>query len=156
MRRKDREVLDERKIDEIICKSKVCRIGFNDNGKVYIVPMNFGFRSENGRRVFYFHSAKEGRKVDLVKKRPEVGFELDTSFVLKGGEKACEYTASFQSVIGNGIIEIVDDEKEKEEALLELMFSLTGKREWDFDEKTKNAVAIFKLTVCDISCKEHE
>ncbi len=118
--------------------------------------MNFGFRNENGRRIFYFHSAKEGRKVDLVKKRPEVGFELDTSFVLKGGEKACEYTASFQSVIGNGIIEIVDDEKEKEEALLELMFSLTGKREWDFDEKTENAVAIFKLTVCDISCKEHE
>jgi len=29
---------------------------------VYIVPLNFGFKSENGRRTFYFHGAKEGKR----------------------------------------------------------------------------------------------
>lgn len=77
MRRKDREVKDDIKIDEIIRKSKVCRIGFNDNGEVYIVPMNFGYVHENNRRIFYFHSAKSGRKMDLIKANPKVGFEID-------------------------------------------------------------------------------
>lgn len=43
MRRKDREVTDEAKIDEIISRCNCCRIGFNDSGEVYIVPLNFGF-----------------------------------------------------------------------------------------------------------------
>ncbi len=156
MRRKDREISDEKKIDEIILESRICRLGFNDNGEVYIVPMNFGFKNECGRRTFYFHSAREGRKVDLVKTKPNVCFELDTAFVLKEGVSACEYTASYRSVMGKGIIEMVEDETEKEEALIEIMHTLTGKREWLFDERIKKKVAIFKLTVESISCKEHE
>ena len=43
MRRKDREVLDETKIDEFIRNCDCCRIGFYDkeNDEVYIVPLNF-------------------------------------------------------------------------------------------------------------------
>ena len=43
MRRKDREVTDEARIDEIISRCTCCRIGFNDSGEVYIVPLNFGY-----------------------------------------------------------------------------------------------------------------
>ena len=45
MRRKDREITDEAKIDEIISRCNCCRIGFNDSGEVYIVPLNFGYVS---------------------------------------------------------------------------------------------------------------
>ncbi len=31
MRRKEREVIDDTKIDEIIKNSRICRVGFNDN-----------------------------------------------------------------------------------------------------------------------------
>ena len=58
MRRKDREVTDSAKIDEIISSCDVCRLGFNDNGRVYIVPLSFGFENDGGRRIFYFHSAR--------------------------------------------------------------------------------------------------
>ena len=75
MRRKDREITDEAKIDEIISRCNCCRIGFNDSGEVYIVPLNFGYVKQDGRRTFYFHSAKDGRKIDLVKEGYEVGFE---------------------------------------------------------------------------------
>ena len=45
MRRKDREVLEEVKIDEFIRNCDCCRIGFYDkeNDEVYIVPLNFGY-----------------------------------------------------------------------------------------------------------------
>ena len=66
MRRKDREVTDAGKIREAIEASHCCRLGFYDEGEVYIVPMNFGYTEEEEKRIFYFHSAKEGRKVDLI------------------------------------------------------------------------------------------
>ena len=54
MRRKDREVTDEARIDEIISRCNCCRIGFNDSGEVYIVPLNFGYVKQDGRRTFSF------------------------------------------------------------------------------------------------------
>ena len=50
--------------------------------RVYIVPLNFGYAEENGKRVFYFHSAKSGRKLDLIAGTPSVGFELDVNLSL--------------------------------------------------------------------------
>lgn len=155
MRREDREVTDDKKINEIIQKSKVCRVGFHDNGEVYIVPLNFGFVAENGKRTFYFHSAKEGRKVDLVKQNPKVGFELDTDFELWEAESACDFSAGYQSVIGTGMISMVEEFEAKKAVLIEIMTSITGKRTWEFNEKMIDAVAIFSLEVADISCKEH-
>ena len=59
MRRKDREVIDENKIDEIIRMADCCRIGFYDKeeDEVYIVPLNFGYSNTKLKKVFYFHGA---------------------------------------------------------------------------------------------------
>ena len=72
MRRKEREVIDDVQIDGIIRKCKICRVGFYDNGEVYIVPLNFGFVHSGNKRIFYFHGAKEGRKFELIRHKPEV------------------------------------------------------------------------------------
>ncbi len=63
MRRKDREIIENSKIKEIISNCDCCRLGLNDNGKIYIVPLNFGFIEENGKYTFYFHGAKEGNLI---------------------------------------------------------------------------------------------
>ena len=87
MRRKDREVTDSQKIREIILSCRCCRLGFYDNGEVYIVPLDFGYYENNGRRVFYFHGAKEGRKYRLTEKSPTVGFERIPINSWCGGKK---------------------------------------------------------------------
>lgn len=155
MRRKEREITDDIKINEIIQKCKICRVGFNDNGEVYIVPVNFGFVDDNGKRIFYFHGARKGRKVDLIKQNPRVGFELDTGFELWEGKYACDFSAGYQSVIGTGTISIVEEFEDKKAALIEIMSTITDNREWQFDKKMVEAVAVFKLEVADISCKEN-
>ena len=159
MRRKDREVTERQAIIKIIESCQCCRIGFQDDGEVYIVPLNFGFEYDEERYVLYFHGAKEGRKIDLIAKNPFVGFEMDTNheiYAKDNNEIACAYTARFQSVIGTGKVSMVCDADEKKHGLLLLMEHTTQKCEWSFDEKMLNAVAVFKLEVEKLSCKVHE
>ena len=157
MRRKDREVLDEVKIDKFIRNCDCCRIGFYDkeNNEVYIVPLNFGYSHVDNKRVFYFHGAKEGRKIDLILKTKKVSFEMDSNHELIVGKMACNYSERYQSVMGTGLISFVEDKDEKIAALNEIMFQSTGKKDWDFPEPMLNGVAVFMIEVISLSCKEH-
>ncbi len=155
MRRKDREITDNKRIDEIISKCRICRLGFNDNGKVYIVPLNFGFEEKDGKRIFYFHGAKEGRKIELIKTSPYAGFEMDTDYELITGNTACNYSAAYQSIIGNGSVSFVESIADKTQALNLLMYADTGKKNWSFPSEALENVCVFRLEVEEISCKEH-
>ena len=156
MRRKDREVLEEVKIDEFIRACDCCRIGFYDkeNDEVYIVPLNFGYSNIDNKRILYFHGAKEGRKIDLISKSIKVTFQMDTNHELIVGKMACNYSERYQSVMGIGIISFVEDKEEKTMALNEIMFQSTGEKDWEFPEPMLNGVAVFKIEVTSISAKE--
>ena len=156
MRRKDREVTDPKRIADVISRCSCCRIGFYDDGEVCIVPLNFGYEIKDDTYILYFHGAKEGRKIDLIQKNPYVGFEMDTDYALNEADIACGYSACFQSIIGNGIVSIVSELEEKNRELSLLMEHNTGKQEWNFDEKMFNVVAVFKLVISKMSCKEHQ
>ncbi len=155
MRRKDREITDNEKIKKIILSCHCCRLGFCDNGKVYIVPLNFGYLETQNKRTFYFHGAKEGRKLDLIIKNGYAGFELDTNYQIHEAETACNFSARFQSVIGNGTVSVIEDIGEKKEALQHIMKHNSGKDDWNFNEIMLNSVCVFKLDVEEITCKEH-
>jgi len=155
MRRKDREITDEEKIAQIISSCECIRLGFNDDGQVYIVPLNYGYSIKDGVYVFYFHGAKEGRKIDLIRKNPYVGFEMDTNVKIKEADTACNHSARFQSITGNGYMSIVKDFEEKESALLSIMKQNTGKEEWYLPEAEINSVCVFKMVTEQLSCKEH-
>lgn len=155
MRRKDREILNREYIDQIIQSCDCCRLGFQDKGSIYIVPLNFSYCRENGRPVFYFHSAKDGRKITLIKENSKVGFELDTNHQIKTGKHACEFSFGFQSVIGEGQASIVHDFAEKEAALRGIMQQYSGKSEWDFSSIAIDRVVVLKLLVENMSCKEN-
>lgn len=156
MRRKDREITDHKKIEEIIRDCHCCRLGFNgDDGAVYIVPLSFGYVCEDETDRLYFHSAKEGRKLDLIRKNSRVGFELDTNYQLNEAEIACGYSARFQSVIGTGTVRILTEPEEKRRGLQALMDHTAGPRAWEFSEEMLEAVCVFELTVESMACKEH-
>lgn len=149
---------DRQRIREIVESCQCCRLGFCDEGKPYIVPMNFGYEEKEGRYVFYFHSAGEGRKIELIEKTGYAGFEMDTNpkiYVNGTGENACSYTARFQSVIGGGRISFVKERAEKISALRAIMRHNTGREDWEFEEKMLEAVCVFRLEAEELSCKEH-
>ncbi|MFI3142491.1 MAG: pyridoxamine 5'-phosphate oxidase family protein [Clostridia bacterium] len=155
MRRSDREVTGAIKIDEIINSCYCCRLGFVEDGVAYIVPLNFGFEIEDGKRVFYFHGALNGRKNDLMKQNPKVGFELDTKHRLIKDDLAENYTSKYQSVIGTGTIEIIENFEGKANGLAKIMKKYSGHGDWEIPEGEIKNTFIFKMVVDSLSCKEN-
>ena len=155
MRRQDRAVTDPEKIQAVIDDCEVCRLGFQDGRGVYVVPVNFGHAVENGRHIFYFDGAQEGRKLDLVRRNGRAGFELDTGYRLQGAGEACGYTAAFQSVIGEGPIRVVETAEEKRRGLAAIMRQATCRGDWTFPDAAVDAVCVLRLDAEELSCKEH-
>ena len=98
MRRSEREITDKSTIEEFIQKEQIIRIAFYDEGDIYIVPVNYGFRKEVDSYAFFFHGAKAGRKYELAKASPKVGFEIDGRYELLEAEIACDFSAKFQTL----------------------------------------------------------
>ena len=156
MRRRDREVTAPEKIRQIMDACPSCRLGLVDDGIPYVVPMNFGLTEEQGRYTLYFHSAREGRKIDVLRKTPRVAFEMDTNYQLNEGIRACDWSARFQCVMGSGTVRFLETPEEKRYALEQIMAHSAGRGEWTFSEEACQAVCIFCLDVESLSCKEHE
>jgi nitroimidazol reductase NimA-like FMN-containing flavoprotein (pyridoxamine 5'-phosphate oxidase superfamily) len=148
MRRNDREIKDRKDIDGIIKRCRVCRLAMCEDGQPYIVPLNFGYDG----RFLYFHAAPEGRKIDIIKRNNCVCFEFDILHDIVTAQQPCDWGAKYESVIGSGRAEIVDDLKTKKEAL-EWIMRQYGSGTWDFPEKILKKTLIFRVSILEISGK---
>jgi hypothetical protein len=158
MRRKDREITEIDKLLEIIKKCKVCRLGLSDNGLPYIVPLNFGWNYDNNRLTLYFHSAIEGRKLDIIKSNNRVCFEIDTDHKLYvEGEDACKHGYLYTSVIGFGCIEFINNPEEKSCGLNMVMKHQTDKdTEYQYSAESLARVCVYKMIVDNFSGKARQ
>ena len=155
IRRKDREITDNKIIEELISKQNIIRIGFYDkkNEEVYVAPVNYGYIIDKEQYIFYIHGGKGGRKYELSKDEPNVGFEIDGNYKLIEGKDACNFSAKYQSVIGNGKIKIIDDLEEKKKGLDIIMHHATGKSGFEYKQRMVENVAIYSLTAEKLTCK---
>lgn len=150
MRRKEKEIKDFNEIEEILKRAHVCRLGLCNNNVPYIVPMNFGYKDN----TLYFHSAKEGKKINMIKENPTICFEIDIDNELVKGENACNWSMKFKSVIGIGEAQIIDDNKLKKDALDIIMQQYDDSKIFEYNDKAVEAVAIIKVKINEISGKK--
>jgi hypothetical protein len=157
VRRKDRQVEDPSEIMQILQKADVCRIAMCDNNVPYIVTMNFGFgrsaSGKNGIASLYFHSAGEGKKIDILKKNNHVCFQADIEHEVFLHNISCGCSMKYKSVVGMGRIRFVDDLPEKLEALQAIMAHYTQSSEHVFKEEMVRRTTILRLDVEEISGK---
>ena len=154
MRRTDREITDLNKIIEIIKNNQCCRLGFIDQESVYIVPLNYGYLYNN-KHIFYFHGAKVVKKINLIKQNNHIGFEIDNNHQRVEGKTPCQYSMKYQSIIGKGHIELIEDNEEKKLGL-QLIMKNVAHQDVTFSNQMISNVAIMKLIVDTLSCKEHQ
>lgn len=155
MRRKDREVKEKDEILGIIQRCLICRLGLVDtDGKPYIVPLNFGYLDDE-QLTFFFHSAKSGRKIEVLRENPFVAFEMDCDHRVISAETACGHSFDYQSVMGLGKVEFVAEPDEKLKGLQAIMRHTAGLQEAEFTERDLDRVLVLKLTVTEISAKRH-
>lgn len=153
MRRKDREITDLDRIQDIIASCDVCRLALHDEEYPYIVPLNFGFERQGDAFVLYFHCARVGKKLDLLRKNNRVSFEMDTARKLIDGPEACDYTMEFESVIGTGTAELVQGEDKLHGLRLLMKQYVPDDREWTFGEKMVQAVEVIRLVCQNVTGK---
>ncbi len=152
MRRKDREITGLAEIMEILSRCQVCRLGMCQKGMPYVVPLNFGVEREGERLVLYFHGAREGKKLDIIRENPQVCVEFDGEHRLLEGETACAHSFAYESVIGFGKAEILESHEEKAQGLAAILRSLTGK-EFTFTPEQTQSVAVLRVALEEVAGK---
>ena len=152
MRRKDREITGLAEIMEILSRCQVCRSGMCQKGMPYVVPLNFGVEREGERLVLYFHGAREGKKLDIIRENPQVCVEFDGEHRLLEGETACAHSFAYESVIGFGKAEILESHEEKAQGLAAILRSLTGK-EFTFTPEQTQSVAVLRMALEEVAGK---
>jgi len=143
MRRKDKEIEDKELIESILKRAIVCRIALSENNIPYIVPLNFGYKNN----FLYFHSAKEGRKIGMIRKNNNVCFEIDIDTKLLNAEKPCKWSMKYYSLIGFGKAFLVENSEEKREGLDIIAEHYSGKSSFEYPEELVNKVTIIKVQI---------
>ncbi|MHB8097310.1 MAG: pyridoxamine 5'-phosphate oxidase family protein [Erysipelotrichaceae bacterium] len=112
-----------------------------DDDYPYAVPLSFVYSNDK----IYFHSAKQGHKVDAIRKHPKVSFTVidEDTIVSK------EYTSYFRSVIAFGKTRIVEGD-EKLSALQVLVEKYSGDQPLELKQKEISGCTQAILVAIDI------
>ncbi len=149
MRRKEKEIADINEIEKIIEKAIYCRIGLVDNDEPYVVPVCFGYE----RNALYFHSALEGRKVELIKKNNKICFEIDTDVELVKAAEPCNWAMRYRSVIGVGKAHILESDEEKSHGL-RVIVRQYSEDDSAFPKETLDKVIVVRVDIESITGKK--
>lgn len=150
MRRVDKEITDIHVMEEILNKADVIRIAMVDGDEPYIVAMNHVYLDG----CIYMHSAKEGRKIDVLKRNSRVAFEVDTDVEIVLREEACSCTTKYRSVVGIGNSVLIDDAKVKKTVLDEIMKKHTTRVAFEYPEKVFERTLIIKIDIDSMTGKK--
>ena len=114
MRRNDKKIESECDIIEILQRGEICFLSMVDDGKPYVVPLNYGYADG----ALFFHSAPEGRKIDVLKGDPQVCFTVarQRGEVQRHAEGSVCHVDS-DSVICCGRARTVEDLRERQSVL---------------------------------------
>lgn len=132
-------------IKAIILKATYCTLGMTDRkGNPYVVPMNFGLHEQ----TIYFHSALNGKKIDILKQNSRVciNFVTDTQIRFQNEQVACSYSMKYRSVLCYGNVEWIGDPARKTEALDFIMNQYSDKK-FTYHEPSIREVNCWKVFI---------
>ena len=149
MRRHDHEITDRSEMESLLNEATVCRLGCDDDGRPYIVPLSFGYREG----VIYLHSAHEGRKISVLEKNPECCVEVDECHEVVRGKNACSWGMHYRSVICKGRAHFVTDSEEKRDGL-NCILNHYGAESYHFSEKELESVCVIRIDITEMTGKK--
>ncbi|MFZ5642963.1 MAG: pyridoxamine 5'-phosphate oxidase family protein [Bacillota bacterium] len=144
MRRKN-QLLSQEETIEILqtCSTGVLGV-IGDDNYPYTVPLNYVFKDDK----LFFHCAKEGHKIDSIKKNDKVTFCV----IEKDEVVPKAFATKFRSVVVFGKARILTDDSERRYAL----DSLIEKYSPDYPEEGKREIENDWNAVCVVEVKiEH-
>lgn len=150
MRRSEKAIHDPAAIEAILQAATVCHLGLSDAAEPYVVPVSFGFRDG----ALYFHSAPEGRKVEILRRHPRVCFQVEVGCKVVPAAEPCGWGAHFRSVIGYGWAEFLEDPEAKRQGLATIMAHYAGSGQtFAFPDRALERTAVVRVKVESLSGK---
>ena len=148
MRRKDREINTPEFYDLVFSRAETMSVAFRDDPYPYCQTFNIA-RTGN---YIYIHSAREGRKLDLIRRDPRVAFCLASGVRIDRDA----FTTYYNSLCGEGRATIVEDEAEKMAALDAIGEKYAAKCPRPSTPAQANRVAVIKIEIAALSGKKCE
>ena len=149
MRRSDKAVTEQTAIEKILRSGTTCQLAFSAEPVPYQVTLNYGYHDGN----LYFHAAREGRKIDLIKENGQAAFTVALDLGLIKGENACDWSVRFQSVVGHGPISLFESSEAKRQAL-DLFMAHYSDDAFSYPDKMIQETAVFKLEISAMTVKQ--
>ena len=113
-----------------------------------MVPLCFGYE----RGALYFHSAREGRKLEILKKIPRVCFEMEIDWeVVRSGDHC---NMRYRSVIGFGKATLLEDSEDKCNSL-DLIMRHYHQEPFAYPEEPLKRTAIIKVEIEEMTGKAY-
>ncbi|MDF1575128.1 MAG: pyridoxamine 5'-phosphate oxidase family protein [Bacteroidales bacterium] len=150
MRRAQQEITDKSVLEEILGKAMICRLAMIDGDRPYILPFNYGYRDG----CIFIHSAPGGKKIDLLARDNRVCFEVEDAVEISKGERACDWSTRYRSIVGYGTVEILSDQQGKQEGLEAIMAQHGAPDLIEFKQKNLDRMVILKVTITSKSGKQ--
>jgi nitroimidazol reductase NimA-like FMN-containing flavoprotein (pyridoxamine 5'-phosphate oxidase superfamily) len=107
LRRVDRKIEDEKALRRLLAHQQYMTLSMADGGEPYAVPL--GYVYDEAVDIIYFHCAKEGKKMQFLKKNPRVWCVVTLDEGVQEG--AC--VNLYASAMFSGRVEWVTDAEEK-------------------------------------------
>ena len=109
MRRREKEITDRAELRRILGQARMCRLALSDGDRPYLVPLTYALDGDD----LVLHSARAGRKIDILRKNPAVCFEVEEGVEIAPAGTACGFGMHFRTVLGFGEVEFVEDHAER-------------------------------------------
>ena len=122
----------------------------------YLVPLNFGAELAEEKLVLYFHCAREGTKLSLLRHCPAVSFSASNLLrVFNKGTAPCGYTTDYESVCGSGRACVLAGEAERLHGLRVLMahYAPGPFPDGSFDARALSLTEVVRIEAEEWTCK---
>jgi len=152
MKKKEREITDKNSIIEILKNGKFATISMCRANEPYIVTLSYGFDLKCNS--LYFHSAKEGLKVEILRENSNVCGTVvdDLGYIMND----CSH--KYRSIVFWGKMATVEDLEEKKygfNIILNHLEDNPGKIKKRFlkDDKAYDNICIMRLNIIEMTGK---
>ena len=153
MRQSKKEIKDKNLIVELLNTCHIGRLGtISKDGYPMVKPLNFAY----GDSTIYFHTAREGEKIDDIRRDNRVCFEVDLPIALvRTGGSPCKAEYLYRSVIIRGRARIIEDESERRHALKSLMEKYQPEGGYgEFPEEKLKMTGVVRIDIEEMTGKE--
>ena len=149
MRKKEKEITDAGVIEGILGRAVVCRLGLCEDNRAYVVPVCFGYEDN----ALYIHCAREGNKIDILRKNNNVCFEVEVGQKVVKRSKACEWAMEYQSVIGFGKAVFIEEPEAKRKAFDTIMRKFS-ESDFEYPENVVEKTVVIKVEIESMTGKK--